>query len=111
MWVAHSGKKADLWDLNENSSKRSLRPKISVTEMIYGYVISPFYEVNPKPAAVNETIEYVLKNPKNKSLAVDRNDLDAPTVQTDPWRPIWTNSLFIAVMLSVSCWYLSRQDL
>ena len=111
LWVAHSGKKADLWDMNENSSKRSLRPKASVAEMIYGYVISPFYEVNPKPAAVNETIEYVLRNPKNKSLAVDRNDLDAPTIQTDPWRPIWTNFLFVAVMLSISCWYLSRQDL
>ncbi len=111
LWVAHSGKRADLWDLKEGISKRSLRPKAGVAEMIYGYIISPFYEVNPKPAAVNETIEYVLKNPKNKSLAVDRNDLDAPTIQSDPWRPIWTNFLFITVMLSVSCWYLSRQDL
>ena len=111
LWVAHSGKKADLWDVQENSSKRSLRPKANITEMIYGYLINPFYEVNPKPAAVNETIEYVLKNPKNKSLAVDRNDLDAPTIQTDPWRPIWTNFLFVVVMLSVSCLYLSRQDL
>ncbi len=111
LWIAHSGKKADLWDITGNSSKKSIRPKPSVTELVYGYIINPFYEVNPKPAAVNETIEYVLRNPKNKSLAVDRNDLDAPTIQTDPWRPIWTNSLFIAVMLSVSCWYLSRQDL
>ena len=111
LWVAHSGKKAELWDLAEKSSIRSLRPVSSVAEMIYGYIISPFYEVNPKPAAVNETIEYVLKNPKNMSLAVDRNDLDAPTIQSDPWKPIWTNFFFITVMLSISCWYLSRQDL
>ncbi len=111
LWVAHSGKKADLWDLAEQSSIRSLRPVSSVAEIIFAYIISPFYEVNPKPAAVNETIEYVLRNPKNKSLAVDRNDLDAPTIQSDPWKPIWTNFLFITVMLSISCWYLSRQDL
>lgn len=36
--------------------------------MIYGYINSPFCELNPNPAAVNETIDYVLKNPKNKSL-------------------------------------------
>jgi len=111
LWVAHSGKQADLCDLTSNQSIRSLRPKSSVVEMIFNYGISPFYEINPKPAAVNETISYVLKNPKNKSLAVDRNDLDAPTIQTDPWKPIWTNSLFVIVMLSISCWFLSRQDL
>ena len=111
LWIAHSGKKADLWDIKQSVSSRSLRPKSSVIELIYDYLISPFYEVNPKPAAVNETIEFVLRNPKNKNLAVDRSDLDLSTIQTDPWKPIWTNSLFIAVMLSVSCWYLSRQDL
>ncbi len=111
LWIAHSGKKADLWDIQQNASARALRPKANVTEMIYGYIINPFYEVNPKPAAVNETIEYVLRNPKNKNIAVDRSDLDLSTVQTDPWKPIWTNFLFIVVMLSVSCWYLSRQDL
>ena len=111
LWVAHSGKKADQWDLKTRTSRRSIRPKSSVIEMIYDYGISPFYEVNPKPAAVNETIEFVLRNPKNKSLAVDRNDLDAPTIQVDPWRPIWTNLLFVIAMLSLSCWYMSRQDL
>ena len=111
LWVAHSGKNADLWDFQDKSSKRSLRPKATVTELVYGYIINPFYEINPKPAAVNETINFVLTNPKNKSLALDRNDLDVPTIQKDPWRPIWTNSLFIAFMLTISCWYLSRQDL
>jgi len=111
LWVAHSGKNADLWDIKDKSSKRSLRPKATVTELVYNYIIHPFYEVNPKPAAVNETINFVLANPKNKSLALDRNDLDVPTIQKDPWRPIWTNSLFIAFMLTISCWYLSRQDL
>ncbi len=111
LWVAHSFKKADLWDLAANTSKRSLRPSSSIAELIFTYGISPFYEVNPKPAAVYDTISYVLENPKNKTLAVNRADLEAATIKTDPWKPIWTNSLFIAALLTLSCWYLSRQDL
>lgn len=111
LWVAHSFKNADLWDLASNTSKRSLRPNSSIVELIFTYGISPFYEVNPKPAAVYDTISYVLENPKNKNLAVNRGDLDAATIKADPWKPIWTNSLFIIVVLTLSCWYLTRQDL
>jgi hypothetical protein len=50
-------------------------------------------------------------NPKNKTLAIDRNDLDVPKVVSDPWTPIWSNLAFVVVMLTVSCWYLYRQDL
>jgi ABC-type transport system involved in multi-copper enzyme maturation permease subunit len=111
LWIAHSGKRVDLVDATNGQVLKSFQPKLSVAEMIFQYVINPFYQVNPKPAAVNETIEYVLKNPKNKTLAFDRNDLDAPKVVADPWTPIWSNLAFVCVMLGISCWYLYRQDL
>jgi hypothetical protein len=74
-------------------------------------LINPFYLVNPKPSAIQNTIEYLLRNPENKISAVDRADLDIPQVVSDPWQPIWSNGIFIAVMLSASCWLLYRQDL
>ncbi|MEQ1829933.1 MAG: ABC transporter permease [Pirellula sp.] len=111
LWLAHSGKRVDLLDLENNQVLKSFHPKSTMVEMIFNYVINPFYQVNPKPAAVNETIEYFLKNPKNKTIAFDRGDLDAPKVVADPWTPIWSNLAFIFVMLSISCWYLYRQDL
>lgn len=111
LWIAHSGKRADLVDLESKKSLLSRNPKLGIAESIFAYVIDPFYQVNPKPAAVNETIEFVLKNPKNKTLAIDRTDLDVPKVVSDPWTPIWSNLAFVVVMLTVSCWYLYRQDL
>ena len=62
-------------------------------------MVNPFYQVNPKPSAMNDTIEYVLKNSKNKTIAIDRGDLDLPKIASDPWTPIWTNLLFIGFML------------
>jgi ABC-type transport system involved in multi-copper enzyme maturation permease subunit len=111
LWLAHSGKRVDLLDLESKQSISSFNPRSSMAELIFNFVINPFYQLNPKPAAVNETIEYVLKNPKNKTIAFDRNDLDVPKVVSDPWTPIWSNLAFVVVMLSVSCWYLYRQDL
>ncbi|MCE3014583.1 MAG: ABC transporter permease [Pirellula sp.] len=112
LWVAHSVKNADCWSLSEQKVTQSIRPKLSVLEMVYRYVVNPFYLANPKPAAVNETIEYMLQKPNNKSsIALDRVDLENPKEELDPWQPIWSNTVFVVVMLAISCWYLYRQDL
>ena len=110
-WVAHHVKKLDVWDKELRSSVKSFYPNRTAAEFWYDYVINPLYLVNPKPSAIQETIQYVLKNPDNKISAIDRADLDIPQVVTDPWQPIWTNGLFICVMLGASCWMLYRQDL
>jgi len=111
LWVAHSIKNADCWQLQEQKVTQSIRPKLSVLEMVYRYIVNPFYLANPKPAAVNETIEYMLQKPGNKSIALDRLDLENPKEEIDPWQPIWSNSAFVIVMLGICCWYLYRQDL
>lgn len=111
LWVAHARGKLDLVDLERKSSVTSWRPNATVPQMIFDYLINPFYQINPKPSAMNDTIDYALKNSKNKTLAIVRGDLDLPKVVSDPWTPIWTNLLFIGFMLGISCWYLYRQDL
>jgi ABC-type transport system involved in multi-copper enzyme maturation permease subunit len=111
LWVAHTIKNADCWNLSEQKVTKSIRPKLSVLEIVYRYLVNPFYLVNPKPAAVNETIEYMLEKPGNKSIALDRADLENPKEELDPWQPIWSNTVFVIVMLTVCCWYLYRQDL
>ncbi|MFN7731947.1 MAG: ABC transporter permease [Pirellula sp.] len=112
LWVAHHVKQVDVWDLAANPrSVLSFRPNSTTAELIYNYFINPFYLVNPKPSAINDTIQYLLRNPENKVVALDRNDLEIPQVERDPWQPLWSNALFIAVMLLAGCWYLYRQDL
>lgn len=111
LWVAHHVKQLDVWNKELTGSQKSYRPTRTTAEFLYDYVINPFYLVNPKPSALQNTIQYLLKNPDNKISAVDRADLDIPQVIADPWQPVWSNGIFIAVMLSASCWLLYRQDL
>jgi ABC-type transport system involved in multi-copper enzyme maturation permease subunit len=111
LWVAHARGKLDLVDLSNRTTITSIRPKSTPAQLIFDYIVDPFYQVNPKPSAMNDTIEYLLKRDSDKPIAIDRGDLELPKIALDPWTPIWTNSLFIAVMLSISSWYLYRQDL
>lgn len=111
LWISHSTKQVDVIDLATKKSVNAFHPKLGIADLVFRYVIDPFYRINPKPDAVNETIEYVLKNPKNKTLAFDRGELETPKVVADPWTPIWSNLVFVFAMLSLSCWYLYRQDL
>lgn len=111
LWVSHHVTQADRWDLKESRSTASVRPTLTVLEMVFRYLIDPFYLLNPKPAAVNQTIEYMLVKPNNKALALSTDDLNRPKEQSDPWQPIYSNTAFILVILGVSCWYLYRQDL
>ncbi len=111
LWVAHHTKQVDVWNEGLSGSVKSYRPARTVPEFIFDFIINPFYLVNPKPTAVNETIQYLLRNPENKLPMLDRTVSDIPQIERDPWMPIWTNCIFIGVMLSLGCWYLHRQDL
>ena len=111
LWVAHHVKQVDVWDRELKGVEKSFRPVRTTPEFLYDYLINPFYLANPKPSALQNTIQYLLRNPDNKISAVDRADLDIPQVVSDPWQPIWSNGIFIAAMLAASCWLLYRQDL
>lgn len=111
LWVAHTTNQVDLWDLPSKQSVRNIRPNLSWLEKSYHYFINPFYLINPKPSSVSQTIDHVMANPENRMLVTNRNDLDQATIEFDPWQPLWSNALFVLVMLSTCCWYLYRQDL
>lgn len=111
LWVAHHVKNMDVWSAEWTNSVQSLRPVPTTPEWLFKYLINPFYLVFPKPAAINETIQYVVQNPDNKMPTIDNADLDIPRIEQDPWQPIWSNAIFIAVMLGLGCWHLYRQDL
>jgi hypothetical protein len=111
LWVTHDVKSLDVWSSDLTTSEQAFRPRSTTPEWLLNYLIKPIYLVNPKPSAINETIQYVLRNPDNKMPAIDRADLDIPQIERDPWQPIWSNGIFIMVMLAIGCWYLYRQDL
>ncbi len=109
--VAHHVRSVDRWDLGANQSESVARPNSSVLERVFYWAITPIYTANPKPSSVDDTIEYCLRREDSVNFSLDTAALTNARPKVDPWQPIWSNSIFIVIMLTISCLYLHRQDL
>jgi hypothetical protein len=72
------------------------------------------YTVLPKPGELDGVVTHlVVGDPVNlfeqSRMPRDQMNLDRrPPV--DIWRPIWSNLVFLVVMLTITCIYISRRD-
>jgi hypothetical protein len=110
LWVAYSVRYVSKWDLAANSTLESKVAPRNTAQWIYDFVINPIYMVNPKPAALDETTQYLLQGKETLGISVDTTDVEQSRAKLDPWTPLWTNGLFVAVMLGVACLYFVRQE-
>jgi hypothetical protein len=78
-------------------------------ENLYSWVIDPVYTIFPKPGEMEDVVTWLMT--KQETVATDDEaDLTADRVTLDIWEPIWSNLAFLAVMLTVTCVYVSRKD-
>jgi len=89
-------------------SRRCVPPR-SLIETVYRYVLLPLYTVFPKPGELDKTVQFVLSGKQTKELDRD-GDLTAAQQELHPWRPVWSSLAFMAVLLTMGCLYLERQD-
>ncbi len=111
VWIGHSVNQVDAYRLDGSATSARIRPSQGTLATIYRWVIQPIYTVNPKPSSLDETITYVLRKDDTLSFLLDTSDLNRAAIKLDPWTPIWSNGLFIVVMLGLGCLLLYRQDL
>ncbi len=97
-------------DLKNQEAKVVIKPTWTTAQWIYWTIVRPVYIVNPKPAAVDNLMQWALQSEEPFAIQAQTEDMEEPAEQLDLWTPIWSNSLFILVMLSISCIYLHRQD-
>ena len=103
--IAYDVNRLGIWDAQSTNSESVADPKQSVMERIFRYAIHPLFLINPKPAALDNVVV--------SALMAD-GDFEFPGVNEadiDNWTPIWTNLLFVSVMLGVACIMLYKQDL
>ena len=85
---------------------------------MYDYAIVPAWTALPKPAQLDDCVKYVMDQQPG-SLLPGRTER-APTSRGedplqladdfDPWQVVRDNALFVLVMLSIGCFYISRRD-
>ena len=111
-WLAWGVNQITVWNPQEKQIVDRITPTLSMVDTIFHRLVSPLYWMNPKPAAVGTTLRYCITSEDPFSLGRDTSELQESIIQpTDFWQPIWSNALFIGVMLVISCSLLYRQDL
>jgi hypothetical protein len=111
VWVAHHIQNLSSLDLATGQLTPMLTAKPKRVEWIYEWLVHPIYWIFPKPSSVDATILYCLKLGNDNKLSLDPSLLGQTEPMGDPWQPLWSNAAFVAVMLTLCCVYLYRQDL
>jgi hypothetical protein len=111
VWVAHHIQNVSSLDLSNGQLTPMVTAKPKRVEWIYEWLVHPIYWGFPKPSSVDATILYCLKLGNDNKLSLDPALLGQTEQMGDPWQPLWSNAAFVAVMLTMCCVYLYRQDL
>jgi hypothetical protein len=85
---------------------------------LYDYAIVPAWTVLPKPAQLDDCVQYVLAQdtvtlaPAREpgSSGINPNDVRTPDSSFNIWPVLRDNAIFVFVMLSIGCIYISRRD-
>ncbi len=108
--ICRKANRVDFLKSGSTSTSAGFSPKWSTLQWTYWTIVRPFYSVNPKPAALSEIIRGVLSTKSPFAFGRQTDELEEAEAPPDYWTPIWSNGLFIFVMLVISCFYLQRQD-
>ncbi len=82
-------------------------------EILYRYVVMPLYTVFPKPGEMDGVVtQLVVGDPVDlfEQSRLPRDQVNVERKPIDIWRPIWSNAVFLAVMLTITCVYITRRD-
>jgi hypothetical protein len=101
------------YDLPSLQRGEVFAPPAETLEILYRYVVMPLYTVFPKPGEMDGIVTYLVVGDPVDLFEQSRLPRDQANVEHKPidiWRPIWSNVAFLAVMLTVTCVYITRRD-
>jgi hypothetical protein len=85
-------------------------PPLDRWEKLFYYMITPVYDLFPKPGELDNTVQYILTKRSSAEVGFLRGNIELPREQRDPWRPLWSSAAFMLVVLGVACLYIERSE-
>lgn len=111
--VAHDARLISRCDPQTGHSEVICRPQLSTVEQVYYYGVMPAYTLLPKPGELYRTLLYFLTGKKTDPTGEPNNQpAGEPEFKErlNPWRPVWSGAIFLAVMLGIGCVYMERME-
>lgn len=107
--VAHDIDQIDLIDAESFQIQRTIRPTLADWRFAEHYFITPLRALIPQTVELTGTVGALISG--KTSFAIDQEaDVERDVVQREIARPVISCSVFIVVMLTISCVYFSRRD-
>ncbi|MFO1063765.1 MAG: ABC transporter permease [Pirellulales bacterium] len=110
VWLGVKPDRALLWNVKTQTEERTLTPQMSRLDYFYRWIADPLYKYNPKPAALDDAMSYLLNGKKEDLTQLVRTDLEATTLEKDIWQPIISNLAFVGLMLTIGCIWIVRKQ-
>ncbi|MFO0943173.1 MAG: hypothetical protein U0930_20750 [Pirellulales bacterium] len=98
-----------LINMNDGSIVKSYSPQLRRFEYVYNWVINPLYKINPKPAALDDAMAYLLTGKTTFDENIVTTKLESNKRELSIWQPIFSNMAFVIIILSVCCIYVTRK--
>ncbi|MBC7966470.1 MAG: ABC transporter permease subunit [Fuerstia sp.] len=105
------------YDVATQSSSGRLAGSAGFLCHIYDYIVSPLYNILPKPGELNNAVQWILSGEQSVAISGDPEqggnpeaNLEAERVTFNVWNAIFSNVAFIVVMLGLGCLYIARSD-
>ena len=110
LYVAEHVTRVIEYDLATSTVARQWQSPMPLAETIYRYFLNPLYTIFPKPSQLNQTVTYLLTSNDAPVGGIRLEDPEGRAAKVDVWGPVWSNLAFLAVVLAISCLYISRKD-
>ncbi len=96
-------------DTTPTTIERAVRPSLTSWRSVDRYVITPLRTLTPQTGELSQTVAALVSGKTSFAIGDVAND-EQEIVQLKIVRPIVSCSLFLAVMLTLSCVYFARRD-
>jgi hypothetical protein len=110
LYVADRLTRVTEYDLARLDVDKQWQGPMPLVEKIYRYALHPLYTIFPKPGELNQTVNHVLTSQDTKVAGLRFDDQASPPMKVDVWGPVWSNLVFLVVVLTISCIYIARRD-
>ncbi len=108
VYVAHHTDSVDILDAGDFSNQSDIRPSLGVWRRVDKYLVGPLRFVIPQTGELGENIGSIVSG--KSAIIFNAPSGEERIERYDILRPVFSCSLFIAIMLLINCVYFGTRD-
>ena len=110
LWVMDRGTRRSLYQLDSGSRQKREAPGLEITDMLYYYVLPPLENAIRKPVELNEVTTWLLADRDAEPVPDMPEDAQIARTRIDAWGQLRHSTIFMGVVLLLTCIYIARKD-